>query len=403
MPDPSRDFLPVAALIVAAGQSLRAGAGTPKPYRCLGGRSVLARALAPFLAEPAIGHVLVVIGTEDSERYAQAVADIDASRLLPPAEGGANRQDSVRLGLQALRRAGFDGIVLVHDAARPFVSADLINSAIDGLAGSAVAAVPVLPVTDTIKRIDGTGRIVETPPRARLVSVQTPQGFLLSPLLSAHEAAEKAGLLGFTDDSALMEWAGHPVATFPGDPANIKLTHPQDFRERSPVDSSSLVTRVGTGYDVHAFGPGDHIWLGGVRIVHENGVVAHSDGDVALHALTDAVLGALAEGDIGTHFPPSEAQWRGAASARFLTFAAERVRARGGRIDHLDLTIICEAPKIGPHREAIREAIAAAAGIAIGKVAIKATTSEQMGFTGRREGLAALATATIRLPEDHLT
>jgi 2-C-methyl-D-erythritol 4-phosphate cytidylyltransferase/2-C-methyl-D-erythritol 2,4-cyclodiphosphate synthase len=257
-----------------------------------------------------------------------------------------------------------------------------------------------MAVTDTIKRLDDAGRIAETPPRDRLVSVQTPQAFRLGPLLAVHEAAAAKGLYGFTDDAALMEWAGHSVATFAGDPANIKLTHPQDFEARNRMESRFLVTRVGTGYDVHAFGPGDHVWLGGVRIDHDLGVVAHSDGDVGLHALTDALLGALSEGDIGTHFPPSDPQWRGAASWRFLAFAAERVRARGGRIDHLDLTIVCEAPKIGPHRDAIRTAIASAAGVAPGKVAIKATTSERMGFTGRREGLAALATATIRLPEE---
>jgi len=197
-----------------------------------------------------------------------------------------------------------------------------------------------------------------------------------------------------------MEWAGHPVATFPGDPANVKLTHAVDFSRTAAQPDKALVTRVGTGYDVHAFGPGDHVWLGGVRIGHDQGVIAHSDGDVALHALTDALLGALADGDIGTHFPPSDPQWRGAASAQFLAFAAARVRERGGRIDFLDLTVVCEAPKVGPHREAIRAEIAAIAGISLGKVAIKATTSERMGFTGRREGLVAFAAATIRLPEE---
>jgi 2-C-methyl-D-erythritol 4-phosphate cytidylyltransferase/2-C-methyl-D-erythritol 2,4-cyclodiphosphate synthase len=391
---------PVAALLVAAGRGLRAGAGQPKQYRLIDGRPVLAQALAPFLAEPAIGRVAVVIGEGDEDRYADAIAGLDPARLAPPTMGGATRQDSVRRGLQALARDGFDGIVLVHDAARPFVSPALIDAAIRTLGESGLAAIPALPVTDTIKRIDERGHIAETPPRDRLVSVQTPQAFRFGPLLAAHEAAGAALLHGFTDDAALMEWAGHPVATFAGDPANIKLTHPEDFMRTGAGNGKLLVTRVGTGYDVHAFGPGDHVWLGGVRIGHDQGVVAHSDGDVALHALTDALLGALAEGDIGTHFPPSDPQWRGAASAQFLAFAAGRVRVRGGHIDHLDLTIVCEAPKIGPHRDAIRAAIAAAAGVTAGKVAIKATTSERMGFTGRREGLAALATATIRLPEE---
>lgn len=390
----------VAALIVAAGRGLRAGGDRPKQYRLVEGRPVLARALTPFLADAAIDTVAVVIGEGDEQRYADAVEGLDATRLARPVTGGATRQASVRLGLRALARDGFRGIVLVHDAARPFVSPAQIGGAVQALAAGEVAAVPALPVTDTIKRTDDSGHIVETPPRDRLVSVQTPQAFRLAPLLAAHEAAEAAALDGFTDDAAIMEWAGHAVATFPGDPANTKLTHPEDFLRTGRQPAMQLVTRVGTGYDVHAFGPGDHVWLGGVQIEHERGVTAHSDGDVALHALTDALLGALADGDIGSHFPPSDPQWRGARSAQFLAFAAERVRVRGGRIDHLDLTIVCEAPKVGPHREAMRVAIAAAAAIAPQRVAIKATTSERMGFTGRREGLAALATATIRLPEE---
>jgi len=392
--------LPVAALLVAAGRGLRAGGGEPKQYRLIEGRPVLVRALMPFLEEPAVDRIVVVIGEGDEERYANAVAGLESSRLAAPTLGGTTRQDSVRRGLLALSQEGFDGIVLVHDAARPFVSGMQIAAAIGRLGETGLAAIPALPVTDTVKRTDASGHVAETPPRDQLVSVQTPQAFRFKPLLEAHEAAEAALLHGFTDDAALMEWAGHPVATFRGDPANIKLTHAEDFQRANAPAGKVLVTRVGTGYDVHAFGPGDHVWLGGVRIDHDHGVVAHSDGDVALHALTDALLGALAEGDIGTHFPPSDPQWRGAASAQFLAFAAGRVRERGGRIDHLDLTIVCEAPKVGPHREAIRAEIAGAAGVPVGKVAIKATTSERMGFTGRREGLAALATATIRLPEE---
>lgn len=397
--EPHDSSLPVAALIVAAGRGLRAGGDGPKQYRLIGGRPVLDHALAPFLAQPAICRIAVVIGAGDEARYAGAVGDIADDRLWPPIAGGQTRQDSVRLGLEALAEAGFDGAVLVHDAARPFVTAALIGAAIEAIGTEGIAAIPALPVTDTIKRIDAAGQIAETPPRDRLVSVQTPQAFCFGALLAAHQAAFAAGRDGFTDDAALMEWAGHPVTTFPGEPANLKLTHPEDFVRAGAPAGRSLVVRVATGYDVHAFTEGDHVWLGGVRIAHDRGVLAHSDGDVALHALTDALLGALAEGDIGTHFPPSDPQWKGAASHRFLSFAASRVRQRGGRIDFLDLTIVCEAPKIGPHREAIREAIAAAAGIRIDQVAIKATTSERMGFTGRREGLAALATATIRLPE----
>lgn len=396
-PDASR---PVAALLVAAGKGLRAGGGEPKQYRLVNGRPVLAHALLPFLADATISRIGVVIGQGDEGRYADAVAGLDSSRLAQPTLGGTTRQESVRRGLLALSQEGFDGIVLVHDAARPFVSSAQIAAAIDRLGETELAAIPALPVTDTVKRTDATGHVAETPPRDQLVSVQTPQAFRFRPLLDAHEAADTALLRGFTDDAALMEWAGHPVATFQGDPANIKLTHAEDFLRADARAGKVLVTRVGTGYDVHAFGPGDHVWLGGIRIGHDHGVVAHSDGDVALHALTDALLGALAEGDIGTHFPPSDPQWRGAASARFLAFAADRVRERGGRIDHLDLTIVCEAPKVGPHRDAIRTTIADIAGVPVGKVAIKATTSERMGFTGRREGLAALATATVRLPEE---
>ncbi len=391
---------PVAALLVAAGRGLRAGDGEPKQYRLVEGRPVLAHALTPFLAEPAIERIAIVIGEGDEARYANAMAGIDSSRLAAPTLGGATRQASVRRGLLALSREGFDGIVLVHDAARPFVSRAQISAAIHRLGAGAIAAIPALPVTDTVKRTSADGHVAETPPRDQLVTVQTPQAFRFRPLLEAHEAAEVALLHGFTDDAALMEWAGHPVATFQGDPANVKLTHAADFLRAAAHPGRTLVTRVGTGYDVHAFGPGDHVWLGGVRIGHDQGVIAHSDGDVALHALTDALLGALADGDIGTHFPPSDPQWRGAASAQFLAFAATRVRERGGRIDFLDLTVVCEAPKIGPHREAIRAEIAAIVGLPLGKVAIKATTSERMGFTGRREGLVALATATIRLPEE---
>lgn len=387
--------LPIAALLVAAGRGLRAGGDQPKQYRLLAGRPILAQAMTPFLAETMIAHTLVVIAPGDEARYAQATTGLAGDKLLPPVPGGATRQESVRRGLHALAASGFEGAVLIHDAARPFVSAGLIRAAISALE-SEIAAVPALPVTDTIKRLDERGRIAETPPRDRLVSVQTPQAFALGPLLAAHDAAAAAGLGGLTDDAALMEWAGHPVATFPGEAQNVKLTHPQDFVAGG---APHLRVRVGTGYDVHAFGPGDHVWLGGVRIGHERGVVAHSDGDVALHALTDALLGALADGDIGTHFPPSDPQWRGTASSQFLAFAARRVRERGGKIDFLDLTIVCEAPKIGPRRDAIRQAIAAAADVRLDQVAIKATTSERMGFTGRGEGLAALATATIRVPE----
>jgi 2-C-methyl-D-erythritol 4-phosphate cytidylyltransferase/2-C-methyl-D-erythritol 2,4-cyclodiphosphate synthase len=254
-------------------------------------------------------------------------------------------------------------------------------------------------VTDTIKQIDSGGHIAATLDRSQLRSVQTPQAFAFAPLLDAHRRAADAGRDDFTDDAALAEWAGMKVSVFAGEPGNVKLTTDDDFARAEARRIASLADlRVGSGFDVHPFGPGDHVMLGGLRIAHERGLAGHSDADVALHALVDAILGALADGDIGNHFPPNDPRWRGAASDQFLKFAVERLRQRGGRIAHLDLTIICEAPRIGPHRDAMRRKIAEIAEIAIERVAVKATTSEKLGFTGRGEGIAAMATATVRLP-----
>jgi 2-C-methyl-D-erythritol 4-phosphate cytidylyltransferase/2-C-methyl-D-erythritol 2,4-cyclodiphosphate synthase len=389
----------IAVLVVAAGRGQRAGDGGPKQYRRLAGLPVLHRSLVPFLEKAEIGAVTVAIHADDAALYEAAVSGLEAGlaeKLRDPVIGGATRQDSVRLGLQALV-AEAPEMVLVHDAARPFCSGELIARAI--AAGRlSPAAIPATPVTDTIKQVGAGGVVVATPDRAALVAVQTPQVYAFAPLLAAHLRAHDAGLSHFTDDAALVEWAGLPVETFRGDAANVKLTYEADFISAETRLSGVLVTRVASGYDVHSFTTGDHVWLGGVRIPHDRGVEAHSDGDVALHALTDALLGVLSEGDIGTHFPPSDPEWRGASSDRFLAFACERVRARGGVIDHLDLTIVCEAPRVGPHREAMRERIAAIADLAPARVSIKATTSERMGFTGRREGLVAFATATLRLP-----
>jgi 2-C-methyl-D-erythritol 4-phosphate cytidylyltransferase / 2-C-methyl-D-erythritol 2,4-cyclodiphosphate synthase len=309
----------------------------------------------------------------------------------------------VRAGLAALSDSP-PSLVLVHDAARPLVDAALLARAI--AAGRAHgAAVPGVPVSDTIKRVDDAGFVRETPPREHLRAVQTPQAFAFRLLAAAHEAAARAGLDAFTDDGALAEWAGHPVHVFAGDAANRKITHPADLDEADRALgagkelSMTLVTRLGTGFDVHAFTEGDHVWLGGVKIPADRGVLAHSDGDVVLHALTDAILGALADGDIGVHFPPSDPQWRGASSDRFLADAVRRVRERGGVIDHLDITVLAEAPRLSAHREAIRARIAEVAGVPVTKVSIKATTTEKLGFVGRAEGLAAQAAATLRLPE----
>lgn len=390
------------AIVVAAGRGIRAGEGLPKQYRRVAGRAVLAHALAPLLRHRGVDAVLVAIHPDDQDLYETAVADLaPGDKLLAPVRGGASRQASVRLALDNLSgRPGSDArLCLVHDAARMFLSPALIDRTLDE-ARRHGAVIPALAVTDTIKRVDAGGLVVETLDRDALRAVQTPQAFGFGPLHDAHRRAYASGHDHFTDDSRLAEWAGLPVHVFQGDPLNMKVTHPADFAEaeRRLGHPGNLLTRLATGFDVHVFGPGDHIWLGGVRILHEVGVVAHSDGDVVLHALTDAILGTLADGDIGTHFPPSDPQWKGASSDRFLAYAAERVRDAGGVIDHLDATILCEQPKVGPHREAMRDRIAAIAGIDRGSVSIKATTTERLGFTGRGEGIAAQAAATVRLP-----
>jgi 2-C-methyl-D-erythritol 4-phosphate cytidylyltransferase / 2-C-methyl-D-erythritol 2,4-cyclodiphosphate synthase len=392
----------VFAIVVAAGRGTRAGDGLPKQYRPLGGRPLLCHSIAAFLADPRISLTQTVIHRDDAAPYEEAVSSLNApAKLLSPVSGGANRQASVRAGLESLAARNLPGeaIVLVHDAARPFLSRDLLDRAI-AAAETHGAAVPGVAVSDTIKQVDEADRVKATPDRARLRAIQTPQAFRFAVLLAAHRRAAVAGLEAFTDDGALAEWAGLPVHVFPGDAGNLKVTQAADFAEaeRRLGAQRPMLARVGTGYDVHAFATGDHIWLGGVRIPHDKGVTAHSDGDVVLHALTDAVLGALAEGDIGTHFPPSDARWKNARSDTFLAHAVARVTARGGNIDHLDATVVCEAPRVGPHREAMRQRIATIAGIPLASVSIKATTSEGLGFTGRREGIAAQATATLRLP-----
>jgi 2-C-methyl-D-erythritol 4-phosphate cytidylyltransferase/2-C-methyl-D-erythritol 2,4-cyclodiphosphate synthase len=321
-------------------------------------------------------------------------------RHEPPVAGGATRQASVHAGLEALAAQKPD-IVLIHDAARPFVSQALISRAIDAASRTA-AAIPTIPVTDTVKLIDASGHIEATPERARLRIAQTPQAFRFDVILDAHRRAAREARNEFTDDAAIAEWAGLTVATFEGDGANMKLTTPEDFvREESRLAAQLGDIRTGTGYDVHAFGDGDHLMICGVRVPHTRGFLAHSDGDVGLHALVDAILGALADGDIGSHFPPSDAKWKGASSDRFLAYAIERVTARGGRIANLEVTLICERPKIGPLRDTMRARIAEISGVDVSRVAVKATTSERLGFTGREEGIAATASATIRLPWDN--
>jgi 2-C-methyl-D-erythritol 4-phosphate cytidylyltransferase/2-C-methyl-D-erythritol 2,4-cyclodiphosphate synthase len=287
--------------------------------------------------------------------------------------------------------------VLIQDAARPLVDDAVIDGVIAALGD---AALPVIPVTDTIKRSTDGATVAMTEDRRKLYAAQTPQGFAFAPILAAHRRATlEPG--EFTDDAAIAEWVGLTVALTKGSPRNIKLTLPEDFeRAERLLGAKTMETRIGTGFDVHPFEPGDAVWLGGVRIPHNQKLQGHSDADAALHALTDAIYGALGEGDIGTFFPPSDPEWRGAASSTFLKHAAALVTARNGRIVNLDLTIVCEAPRIAPHVPAMKAAIAAACGIAPSRVAVKATTSEQLGFTGRREGLMAMATASIELPRE---
>ena len=385
-----------AAVIVAAGRGLRAGTGGPKQYRSIGGQTVIFRAMEPFCRHPQLFAVQPVVNPDDIQMFQDAVCGLSHAS---PTEGGATRQASVHAGLEALAPQKPD-IVLIHDAARPFVSQELISRAIDAVKPTG-AAVPTIAVADTIKLVDGKGNVEATPERARLRIAQTPQVFYFDAILDAHRRAAREGRSDFTDDAALAEWAGLTVATFEGDVANIKLTTPEDFvREESRLGSALGDIRTGTGYDVHAFGAGDHVMICGVRVPHTKGFLAHSDGDVGLHALVDAILGALADGDIGSHFPPSDPQWKGAASHQFLKYAVDRVSARGGRISNLEVTLICERPKIGPLRDQMRARIAEISGVDISRVAVKATTSEKLGFTGREEGIAATASATIRLPWD---
>ncbi len=392
MPIPKR----TAAIIVAAGRGLRAGGGGPKQYRSIGGKTVLSRAMEPFCSHPDVFAVQPVRNPDDADIFDQAVSHLT---YQAPVNGGATRQASVRAGLEALASHAPD-IVLIHDAARAFVTDKVISRAIDSALITG-AAIPVVPVTDTIKVVDGSGAITATPDRAGLRIAQTPQAFRFDVILEAHRRAAREGRDDFTDDAAIAEWAGLTVTTFEGDVANMKLTTPEDFaREEARLGAMLGDIRTGTGYDVHALTDGDHLMLCGVRVPFNRGFLAHSDGDVGLHAIVDAILGALADGDIGSHFPPSDPKWKGAASDQFLKHAVSLVHQRGGRIANLEVTMICEAPKIGPLRDAMRAKIAEITGLPQSRIAVKATTSERLGFTGRQEGIAATAAATVRLPWD---
>lgn len=385
----------VAAIILAAGSGIRAGGGgksAPKPYRLVGGIPVLQRTLSLFAGHKAIDHIITVIRADDSSRYDQ-VAQLHHSRLMPPVIGGATRQQSVLAGLEALQESQPEK-VLIHDAARPFVTHETVNNVLNAL-DVHLAALPALPVTDTLKSEDGTGRL-KTLERRGLWAAQTPQGFHFNAILAAHKAARAEDRDDFTDDAAMAEWRDMAIGLVEGDVRNVKLTTNNDFELADRLYGVNEV-RVGQGFDVHAFAPGDHVFLCGVKIPHTQSLSGHSDADAGLHALTDALLGAIGDGDIGTHFPPSDPQWRGASSDIFLRDAARRVKAGNASIVNVDVTIICEAPKIGPHREAMQAVMAAILEIELGRVSVKATTTEGLGFTGRGEGIAAQATAAIRI------
>lgn len=380
------------ALIVAAGRGTRAGDGPPKQYRRIGGVPVLARTLAAFAGHPGIDAVLAVIHPDDRALYEAAAGDLPG--MMPPVAGADSRAQSVAAGLRALADRGGVGAVLIHDGARPFVDAATVDRVIAGL-DRADGALAMLPAIDAMRRVGADGIIGEEIPRAGIGRAQTPQGFRLAPLLDAFAAARKAGTLAaHLDDAAIARAHGMDVIAVPGDPANFKLTTPEDFAMADRLLAIPDI-RTGQGFDVHAFGEGDHVVLCGVTVPHERGLRGHSDADVGLHALTDAILGGAALGDIGRHFPPSDPQWKGADSALFLDHAVKIARGAGFALSNVDVTLICERPKIGPHAEAMRARIAGICDLAIDRVSVKATTTERLGFCGREEGIAALASACL--------
>jgi 2-C-methyl-D-erythritol 4-phosphate cytidylyltransferase / 2-C-methyl-D-erythritol 2,4-cyclodiphosphate synthase len=373
------------ALIVAAGQGVRAGGTTPKQFAPLVGKPMLAHSHATFAAHPAIHEVVLVIAPGQEPMLREALGDIEF--VL----GGPTRRESVRNGLRAISADR----VLIHDAARPFVPARVVDALLDALE-THEGALPALPVADTLARGDDV--LGESVPREGLLRVQTPQAFRYATIVEAHRLWPDD--IEATDDAQMVRALGHDIAVVPGEVALEKITHPADFAAAELRHAAGMRVRTAQGFDVHRFAAGEALWLGGVLIPHDKGLSGHSDADVALHAITDALLGTIGAGDIGMHFPPSDPRWRGAASARFLEHAAELIAAQGGTIDFVDVTIICEAPKIGPHREAIRTSIARILKLSETLVSVKATTTERLGFTGRGEGMAAQAIATVRLPGD---
>lgn len=390
----------IAAVVVAAGRGERAGSPQegPKQYRRIGGRAVLSHVLSALLADQRIGTIIAVIHADDRALFDEAATRLDLSRIRV-VTGGEERQASVLKGLEALEQEAPDQ-VLIQDGARPFLDTILLDGVISAL-GPDHGVLPALPVSDTLKRgLDGL--VTGTVDRAGLYGAQTPQAFPFAAILDAHRRAARESASLFTDDASIAEWAGLPVRLVAGSPDNLKITWSRDLAMADLMLSANQTffpdVRTGNGYDVHSFEDGDHVWLCGVKIPHDRKLSGHSDADVGLHALTDALLATIGAGDIGTHFPPSDPQWKGAASRIFVEHAVQLVRAKGGRIANADITIIAEAPKVGPHREAMTAALCAMLGISPDRVSVKATTNEKMGFVGRREGIAAIATASVVYP-----
>jgi len=380
----------IVALLVAAGRGSRAGGDVPKQYREIGGKSVVARAIGA-LHHPRIDSILLVIGEGQEEMLAAATAPNSLPAFVI---GGSERRLSVLAGLDAIEAKGGASHVLVHDAARPFLPPLVIDRLLDALHGADGAA-PVLPVADSLGC--GAGAIEEVVPREGLMRIQTPQAFRFTEILAAHRAWPEGA--SATDDVAIARAAGFTVATVEGHSSLDKLTFDSDFAAGAQRMAAGLVSRSALGLDVHAFSPGSGLRLGGIAIPHDRALAGHSDADVALHAVADALLGTIGAGDIGDHFPPSDPRWRGADSAIFVEEARGLIEKQGGIIDHVDLTLICEAPRIGPHRAAMREAIAAMLRLPVARISVKATTTERLGFAGRGEGIAAQAIASVRLPE----
>ena len=380
----------IVALVVAAGNGSRAGGYLPKQFQTVAGATVIAHAI-DRLVKAGIERLVLVIGAGQETLLAQSIGARSVSQVVV---GGATRQESVRNGLTAIAAAGGANVVLIHDAARPFLPPTVVDRLLGALKSSP-GAVPVLPVVDSLA--SGDEYLGAPVSRAGVVRVQTPQAFRFDSIFDAHQKWD--GAQEATDDAQVARAAGYAVECVEGDAMLEKVTYIEDFARMEAVSSVQWVSRTGLGYDVHAFDEGQGVWLAGVLLPHDRRLKGHSDADVALHAITDALLGALCEGDIGDHFPPTDAQWKGAPSSIFIEHAARLVRDRGGRIDHVDVTIICEAPRVGPHRASMRHSLASLLGIRTDQVSVKATTSEGLGFTGRREGIAAQAVATIRIPD----